>query len=67
MISSMFGEFRVTRANLISISRFGRIPVLASGFKFLTYDHQEAVIFWAVGVRRVLNELDRHGWTVEDR
>ncbi|WP_406042345.1 hypothetical protein OG799_01630 [Micromonospora sp. NBC_00898] len=66
VISSMFGEFRVTRTNLVSISRFGRVPVLASGVKFVAHGHHEAVIFWAIGVRKVLDELHRHGWSVGD-
>jgi hypothetical protein len=66
VISSVFGEFRVTRTNLVSISRFGRVLVLADGFKFVAHGHHEAVIFWAVGVRKVLEELHRHGWAVED-
>ncbi|MEV6369432.1 hypothetical protein AB0L86_21335 [Micromonospora musae] len=67
VVSSMFGEFRVTRTNLGSISRFGRVPVLASGVKFVADDHQEAVIFWAVRVRKAVEELRRHGWAVEDK
>ncbi|MEV0811398.1 hypothetical protein [Micromonospora sp. NPDC050200] len=66
VISSIFGEFRVTRMNLVSISRVRIVPVLADGFTFVAHGHHEAVIFWAVGTRRVLDELHRHGWAVED-
>ena len=65
-ISSLFGEFRVTHTSLVSIRRFGRVPVLASGFKFVGRGHDEAVIFWAVRAGKVLTELHRRGWTVAD-
>jgi hypothetical protein len=66
VISSIFGEFQVTRANLVSISRVRIVPVLADGFKFVAHGHDEAVIFWAMGVRKVLDGLRRHGWAVGD-
>ncbi|WP_234040999.1 hypothetical protein, partial [Micromonospora coerulea] len=66
VISSIFGEFRVFRTNLVSISRVRMVPVLADGFMFVAHGHHEAVIFWAVGVRKVLDELHRRGWAVED-
>ncbi|MEN3611367.1 hypothetical protein AAH979_17630 [Plantactinospora sp. ZYX-F-223] len=65
-ISSLFGEFRVTRTDLVSKCRLGRVPVLASGFKIVGRDHDEAVIFWAVRASKVLAELQRRGWTVVD-
>lgn len=63
-VSSLIGEFRVTRTNLVSISRFGRIPVLADGVKFVRGDHDEAVIFWTACAGKVLDELQRRGWPV---
>ncbi|WP_155373309.1 hypothetical protein [Catellatospora vulcania] len=63
-ISSPFGKFLVTRANLVSISRFGRIPVLADGFKFETSDSHEALVFWAMGATPVRDALQRRGWEV---
>ncbi|SCF23088.1 hypothetical protein GA0070612_5106 [Micromonospora chokoriensis] len=64
-VSSLFGDFRVTRTNLVSISRIGRIPVLADGVKFVRNDHDEAVIFWAFRAGTVVDELRRRAWTVE--
>ncbi|WBB67584.1 hypothetical protein [Micromonospora sp. WMMD812] len=66
-VSSLFGEFRVTRTNGVRISRFGRIPVLADGVKFVRDGQDEAVIFWAVRAGRVLDELERRGWPVSRR
>jgi len=66
VISSIFGEFRVARTNLVSISRVRMVPVLADGFLFVAHGHHKAVIFWAVGVRKVLDELHRRGWAVGD-
>lgn len=65
VISSVFGEFRVTRTSLDSISRVRIVPVLADGFKFVAHGHDEAVIFWAIGVRKVSKELRRRRWAVE--
>ncbi|MEV4763304.1 hypothetical protein AB0J89_11780 [Micromonospora chokoriensis] len=64
-VSSLFGDFRVTRRNLVSISRIGRIPVLADGVKFVRDDHDEAVIFWAIRAGTVVDELRRRAWKVE--
>ncbi|MFI7431789.1 hypothetical protein ACIBPB_32945 [Micromonospora sp. NPDC049836] len=66
-VSSLFGQFRVTRTNLVSISRFGHVPVVASGVKFVARDHDEAVIFWAIDIRKVVDELHRYGWPVADK
>lgn len=66
VISSIFGEFRVTRTNLVSISRVRLVPVLADGFKFVAHGQDGAVIFWAIGVRKVSDELRRRGWAVGD-
>lgn len=63
VISSFFGKFVVTRANLAAISRFRQVPVLADGFKFVI-SQQSAVVFWAPRVDRVRNELQRRGWKV---
>ncbi|MEU8262648.1 hypothetical protein AB0C02_18700 [Micromonospora sp. NPDC048999] len=63
-VSSLFGEFRVTRTNVVSISRFGRIPLLADGVLFVGDDHDEAVIFWTARAGKVLDELQRRGWPV---
>ncbi|WP_346258380.1 hypothetical protein [Plantactinospora sp. ZYX-F-223] len=52
--------------SLVSICQFGRVPVLASGFKIVGRGHDEAVIFWAVRAGKVLAELQRRGWTVVD-
>lgn len=65
VVSSLMGEFNVTRKKLKSISRFGRIPVFASGFKFVCSGSDEAVIFWAIHAGRVLRELQNRGWPVE--
>jgi hypothetical protein len=56
----------VTRANLVTIARFGRIPVFADGYRFVTDDHQDAVVFWAVRPDVVMNALDRHRWSFTD-
>jgi hypothetical protein len=63
-ISSLFGRVVVTRANLISLSRVGRIPLFADGIKFVRSDQDEAVIFWAMEANRVLRALHQHGWNV---
>ncbi|MCG5467961.1 hypothetical protein LADH09A_001811 [Micromonospora sp. LAH09] len=65
-VTSLFGEFRVTRANLVSISRFGRVPVLADGVRFVRNGHDGAVIFWALRAGTVVDELQRRGWPVTD-
>ncbi|MET8043714.1 hypothetical protein ABZU25_22970 [Micromonospora sp. NPDC005215] len=65
-VSSLFGDFRVTRANLVSISRFGSVPVLADGIRFARNGHDEAVIFWALRAGRVVDELQCRGWPVGD-
>ncbi|MGC4811140.1 hypothetical protein ACLQ29_11495 [Micromonospora sp. DT228] len=65
-VSSLFGEFRVTRANLVSISRFGRVPVLADGIRIARNGHDGAVIFWALRAGTVVDELRRRGWPVTD-
>lgn len=62
-VSSLLGEFRVSRTNLVSISRFGRIRVFADGVKVVR-DDNEAVIFWAINTARVLGELQCRGWPV---
>ncbi|MGW0216317.1 hypothetical protein ACWDXH_18190 [Micromonospora chokoriensis] len=63
-VSSLFGDFHVTRTNLVSASRIGRIPVLADGVKFVRNGHDEAVIFWAVRAGKVVDELRRRAWKV---
>ncbi|WP_343442036.1 hypothetical protein [Micromonospora schwarzwaldensis] len=64
IVSSLFGDFRITRTNLVSISRFGHVPVLVNGIKFVRDHHDEAVIFWAVRGGKVLDELRRQAWEV---
>jgi hypothetical protein len=64
VISSLFGRFLVTRTNLVSISRFRRVPILADGLKFVTNDQDDALIFWTMSVNKVLSELQRRGWKV---
>ncbi|MGC5020576.1 hypothetical protein [Micromonospora sp. DT47] len=66
VVSSIFGEFRLTQTNLVSISRVRHIPVLADGFMFEARGHQEMVIFWALRARKVLDELRRHEWVVDN-
>ncbi|WP_433127700.1 hypothetical protein ACQPWW_32960 [Micromonospora sp. CA-240977] len=63
-VSSLFGEFRITRTNLVSISRFGRVPVLADGVRLARNGHNEAVIFWALRAGKVVDALQRRGWPV---
>ncbi|MEV0267392.1 hypothetical protein AB0H43_01270 [Hamadaea sp. NPDC050747] len=64
MISSLFGKSVVTQANLVSISRFGRIPVFSDGFKFVLRDSREAVVFWAFWGPTVRGALQSRGWNV---
>ncbi|MFI6782002.1 hypothetical protein [Micromonospora sp. NPDC050276] len=66
IVSSLFGEFRITRANLVSTSRFGRVPVLADGVRLVRKGHNGAVIFWALRAGKVVDELQRRGWPVAD-
>ncbi|MFC3500873.1 hypothetical protein ACFOOK_07845 [Micromonospora krabiensis] len=64
LITSLFGTFEVTRANLVAITRFRRMPVLADGVRFATSDHEDAVIFWALRAEKVCQELLRRGWKI---
>jgi hypothetical protein len=65
-ITSPWGTVVVTRANLETIARYGRIPVFADGYRFVTDDHEHAVVFWAVRPNLVMNALDRHRWSFAD-
>ncbi|MGH3748414.1 MAG: hypothetical protein ACRDT8_13565 [Micromonosporaceae bacterium] len=64
VISSLFGKVFVTHRNFVSISRFRAIPVLADGFKFVM-GQDAAVVFWALRVSKVRDELQRRGWKVD--
>ncbi|GLW28509.1 hypothetical protein [Actinoplanes regularis] len=63
-IASMFGDVTVTRDNLVSISRFRRVPILSDGFKFDVADRDDAVVFWALNPSTVLRRLREHHWPV---
>jgi hypothetical protein len=64
IISTSFEEIRVTRTNLVSLSRFGRVFLLADGFRFQVSGKRDAVVFWAMRAERVLDELLSRGWPV---
>lgn len=64
VISSMFGKYAVTRDDVASISRFGRIPALYDGFKFVIRGDYEAVVFWALWGPPVRAAFVRHGWEI---
>ncbi|MET7672494.1 hypothetical protein [Micromonospora luteifusca] len=64
LITSPFGTVTVTRTNLVAITHFRGMPVLAEGVRFATSDHEDAVIFWALRGKKVRNELLRRGWKV---
>ena len=64
LITSLFGTFKVTRTNLVAITHFRGIPVLADGVRFATSDHEDAVIFWALRGKKVRDELLRRGWKI---
>ena len=56
-VTSLFGEFVSTRASLVSISRFGRVPLLDSGLKIVERGFHDAVIFIPLRTGKVIDEL----------
>jgi hypothetical protein len=63
----MIGAFTVTHGNLASVTRFGTVPLLATGLRFEAYFRQQVAVFWTFSLSIVIAELADRGWNVDEQ
>jgi len=63
----VLGTFGVTHGNLVSITPFGRIPVIAEGIRFQAHFRRQVAVFWTFDRPALIAELVALGWHVGER
>jgi hypothetical protein len=61
-----FEPFVVTLGNLLSITRFGGVPVIGLGLRFDGDFRRESAVFWTAVRSAVIGEPAYLGWSVDD-
>jgi hypothetical protein len=65
-ISSLFGTFEVSHANLVSITPFDFIAALGRGLRFEANSRHDATVFWTYRRSTIITELTSLGWRVDE-
>ena len=63
----MVGMFTVTHGNLVSVTPFGEVPVIAEGLRFEAYFRRQVAVFWTGRRSLLITQLADLGWNVGER